>query len=220
MSQSSRNEPAVRVVKVGGSLLDEPRLAEVLRRWLVSQSPAVPVLVAGGGRLVDAVRQLDRTHRLGEERSHWLALRAMRVTASFLSDLLSESQLVERFDALIDRLYQRKLASDSHPIVFDCWQFLCEVEPHASGARLPQTWQATSDSVAARLAFVLRSSGLPLGELVLLKSTLPAPGSTLLDAVAADILDECFAGLAAALPRVRLVNLRSELFDERVWSAE
>ena len=46
----------IRVVKVGGSLLDLPQLPQKLRMWLAAQSPAHNVLVVGGGPLVEQVR--------------------------------------------------------------------------------------------------------------------------------------------------------------------
>ena len=72
------------VVKVGGSLFDHPRLGEGLRAYLNSLHPSEVLLVPGGGRLVDAVRELDRVHGLGEETSHWLAVRAMDVMGEVL----------------------------------------------------------------------------------------------------------------------------------------
>ena len=48
---------SMRIVKLGGSLLDLPRLAERLRAWLAGQPSATTVLVAGGGVLADSIRQ-------------------------------------------------------------------------------------------------------------------------------------------------------------------
>ena len=59
------------VVKVGGSLLDWPELNTRLNRFLASHSDRNLILVAGGGPVADVIRVLDRTHELGEEKSHW-----------------------------------------------------------------------------------------------------------------------------------------------------
>ncbi|VTR91824.1 Aspartate/glutamate/uridylate kinase OS=Pirellula staleyi (strain ATCC 27377 / DSM 6068 / ICPB 4128) GN=Psta_3593 PE=4 SV=1 [Gemmata massiliana] len=72
------------VVKVGGSLFDSPALGPALRTFIESLKPADVLLVPGGGPVADAVRELDRTHGLGEEASHWLALQALSVTKAFL----------------------------------------------------------------------------------------------------------------------------------------
>ncbi|MBX9791595.1 MAG: hypothetical protein K2Y37_21960 [Pirellulales bacterium] len=206
--------PPVRVIKVGGSLLDEPRLPVLLRDWLARQPIAGNVVLVGGGSLVDAIRQLDQIHQFGEERSHWLAVRAMRVTARLVRELLPSAEIVEQFESLVGRLDMRE---PPRPTIFDVWQFLREVEPYVAGDRLPRTWQATSDSIAARLACALARRGLPLAELVLLKSTLPPRDATLPDSTAAGIVDACFLQQAASMPRVRLVNLRSDSFDEQIW---
>src|SRR5262245_8668077 len=76
------------VVKVGGSLFDHQRLGPGLREYLDALAPAEVLLVPGGGAVVDAVRELDRVHGLGEEASHWLALRALGGTAAFLEQLV------------------------------------------------------------------------------------------------------------------------------------
>lgn len=85
------------VVKVGGSLFDLPNLRTRLRSWLVAEwnSGFGVVLVPGGGRTVDAVRELDRRHQLGEETLHWLALRALSLHAHFLASLLPFGRVIE-----------------------------------------------------------------------------------------------------------------------------
>src|SRR5205085_3363327 len=78
------------VVKVGGSLYDLPDLGPRLRHWLNGPDLAQTniLLVPGGGRSADVVREFDLVHHLGEEKSHWLALRALALNAHFLADLL------------------------------------------------------------------------------------------------------------------------------------
>ena len=78
-----------------------------------------------------------------------------------------------------------------------------------------QSWDVTSDSIAARIADLLGSD-----ELVLLKSSLPEPQvATLDEAAAAGFVDRCFPCYAAKLPLVRLVNLRDEDLSEIRWGA-
>ena len=67
----------------------------------------------------------------------------------------------------------------------------------------------TSDSIAARLAVRLGA-----GELVLLKSSLPAAGSTLPGAAETGYVDAYFPTAAAEVPRVRCVDLRADDFPE------
>ena len=93
--------PAPIVVKVGGSLFDLPGLGSRLVSWLETLPHSEVLLVAGGGVAADVVRQLDRCHGLGEETSHWLALRALSLTAHLLASLLQPHRpiaVVERLD--------------------------------------------------------------------------------------------------------------------------
>jgi hypothetical protein len=80
------------VVKVGGSLFDHPALGSELRAFVESLAPAEVLLVAGGGPVADAVRELDRVHGLGEEAAHWLALRALDVTAELMERMMRNEE--------------------------------------------------------------------------------------------------------------------------------
>src|SRR5438874_10088336 len=82
------------LVKVGGSLYDLPDLADRLRLLLGYMRNRSYVLVPGGGATVDAIRALDSRHNLGEESSHWLALRALTLNGHFLCQLLTNGQMV------------------------------------------------------------------------------------------------------------------------------
>jgi aspartokinase-like uncharacterized kinase len=71
------------VVKVGGSLFDHPCLLPGLRAWRAGIDGPV-LFVPGGGAMADVVREWDRVHRLGDETSHRLAIRAMAVMGGLL----------------------------------------------------------------------------------------------------------------------------------------
>ncbi len=74
----STNAPIV--CKLGGSLLDLPDLAERFAAVLGRLRPIRCVLVVGGGRVVDALRHYDAIHGWSAERSHAMAVRALRTT--------------------------------------------------------------------------------------------------------------------------------------------
>jgi aspartokinase-like uncharacterized kinase len=181
------------VVKVGGSLYDLPDLGLRLRAWLKTLSWPRVVLVPGGGATADVIRDFDHTHRLGEAVAHGLALRSLTLNAWFLSVLLD----VSVWDAAVAPVEEGVSILDPHAF--------CTAD--TSGG-LSACWEATSDSVAARVAVVLRAE-----ELVLLKSvTLPEPCDWR-EAGRLGLVDPLFAAiLAGGEPlslRVRAVNLRA-----------
>jgi aspartokinase-like uncharacterized kinase len=120
------------VAKVGGSLYDEPRLGPALRLW-AGEQPEPVLLVPGGGEFADAVRKLDRVHRLGEEAAHWLAIRSLDAAAVFL----------------------RQLVGGDHRIL-DPFAFFREHD------LTPHTWDVTTDSLALAAARHLNASKLVL----------------------------------------------------------
>lgn len=213
---------AVRVAKVGGSLLDFPSLPHVLRLWLEIEPPLATVLIAGGGTLADAIREVDARCGLGEETSHWRCIEALSETAKLLAGLLPEAKLeVEGLASLIRRLSsshvndeETKIVDDSPTvIVFDLANFLRHEEPQFP-APLPHTWAVTSDSLAARLAQLLAAQ-----ELVLFKSASGKSYRTPAEATEAEYVDAYFPQAAARVPLVRCVNLRHPKFEEIDWPA-
>ncbi len=188
------------VVKVGGSLYDVPDLGARLRHWLPAQLPMKRVLlVPGGGAVVDAIRHLDRVQGLGEEISHWLALRALSVNAQFLAALLPSARIVKDVGAW----------HGSETAILDVHAFALADEMRED--RLPHSWTVTSDSLAARVAVVHRAKTL-----VLLKSTTISADVDWGEAARLGWVDERFAEVlrnASADLEVRSVNWR-DLSDE------
>ncbi|MBI3462661.1 MAG: hypothetical protein HY000_06305 [Planctomycetes bacterium] len=195
----------IRVVKLGGSLLDLPGLRERLRSWLDLQTPAGTVLVVGGGSLADAIRTADRLHGLSAEAAHWLCIRAMSLNAHLMAELLPDAVLVQDIRSIRRACEQRRLA------ILDPWPFIHDEEPRLSRSPLPCSWDVTSDSVAARLAALLSAC-----ELVLLKSALPETGMDLLAAARAGYVDSYFRNAAAWLPAVRCFDLRTIGFPSAI----
>jgi aspartokinase-like uncharacterized kinase len=199
------NAPSVRVrvIKLGGSLLDWPELAERFEAWLSRQPSWSNVVVVGGGGLVDAIRAVDRAQRLDQMAVHWLSIWAMSITAQLAAQVLRGARLVHwPLDADV-------LSGDEGRIaVLDVAKFI-EQDQERSDDPLPGGWQVTSDSIAARVAAVLGAD-----ELVLLKSTLPE-GATLNELAASSYVDGFFQRAAITRP-LRLVNLRDGGFAQRV----
>jgi aspartokinase-like uncharacterized kinase len=212
--------PAIRVIKVGGSLLDMPDLPKQLRDWLANQSLAHNVLVAGGGQLVEQVRRWHRgqppaeTERLDEVTAHWICIDLMSVTARLLHAWLPDLKYTAEM-----RLLERRMQEPGGTL-FDVAKWLRSEEPTLPGTRLPCQWEVTSDSITARLAVALAAD-----ELVLLKSSWPKAhgpktegskeegpvkeGQSLVALAEEGYIDRMLPLLAPELPPLRMVNLRS-----------
>lgn len=169
------------IVKVGGSLFDLPDLGPRLRAWLVQLNAPRVLLVPGGGGVADAVRALDRTHHLGEETSHWLAIEAMSINARFLNVLLPEASVVAHIPTESMNLH-----------ILDALPFFRADDVRQD--HLPHNWQVTSDSLAVRVAMLAGTR-----QLILLKSV-DCQGGDWNDAIRAGIVDGYFADA------VRLAN--------------
>ncbi len=191
-----------RVVKIGGSLLDHPQLRERWRRWIEAQPEMLTLLVPGGGRSVDSIRQLDRLHDIGEVPAHWLCVRAMQLHAQLLAAMLPNVRLAARLARVIED------STTCRVYAIDPWDVLTREEPEALGERLPASWDVTSDSIAARIAHMSSAT-----ELVLLKSALP-PSKKVGEVASLGYVDACFPLFARGLPGIRCVDLRADDLSE------
>ena len=189
----------IRVVKVGGSLFDLADLSDRLRRWLKQQSPAHHVLVAGGGALVEKVREWNKNEPIDDVAAHWMCIDLMTVTAHLLHARLPEVALVEDDLLLCQRVGFRDCT------IFGPAAWMRHSESSLPGITLPANWEVSSDSIAARLAIVLHAD-----EFVLLKSVLPADeiGNDMNALVGAGYVDPMMAQFAKELPPVRIVDFR------------
>ena len=185
------------VVKVGGSLYDYPALRTNLKRFLEELVPAQIALFPGGGQAADMVRQLDSCHELGEETSHWLAVRSLSLSAYFLAQLLAPRASV------VETLGQcHGVWAAGRTAVIDPERF-ARADARRKDA-LPRTWQVTSDSLALQLVRRWRAS-----RLILLKSTSAPAGWP--EIAASEIVDPWFERLLADVRGtmdVSIVNLR------------
>lgn len=186
------------VFKLGGSLLERPGLAALLRAILAQRENSGALLVVGGGRTADLVRDWDRNHTLGDEVAHWLALDAMRLNEQLVQILLPEARPVRSAQQVAAALADRAPAL----LCADCFVRWGESAGYPS---LPRSWKTTSDSIAAWTAELLTAS-----ELVLIKSvSLPASLSPD-EAAAEQLVDPVFPAIAKRLPRISWVNGRAD----------
>ena len=185
-----------------------PQWPQCLRAWLDRQAPADTVLVVGGGMLVEAIRAAHALHPLPESAAHWLCIRAMALQADMMLTYLPEAERLVSVACLCDRKQDETPAR--RLTVLDPWHFLHEEEPRLTAHPLPESWDVTSDSIAARLAELTKAD-----ELVLLKSALPRH-KTFTVLTQSSYVDRFFPEAAGKLPRVRLVNLRDHSCQELV----
>jgi 5-(aminomethyl)-3-furanmethanol phosphate kinase len=186
----------VRVIKLGGSLLEFDGLVSAWTLWLSEQPPAANVVIVGGGKLVDALRDLDQANSLGDEAAHWLSVRAMGYTAANVASILPNVELVSRMDELD--------LTSACTTILDVWQFLFE-DDRFTASPLPCSWQVTSDSIAARVA-----ERLGARELVLLKSTSPPEFASMSGLAEQKFVDAYFPQAVPEGLSIRSVNLRDE----------
>jgi 5-(aminomethyl)-3-furanmethanol phosphate kinase len=196
------------VIKVGGSLFDWPllprRLTEMIDARQAADREERLVLIAGGGPTANVVRELDRVHGLGDRSAHRLALHAMDFTAIILAELLPGTVPVQSQDNL------RAVAAAGSIPVLAPRLILDEIERSGQDG-LSESWDVTSDTIAAWMALHLGAD-----RLVLLKSAPLPPGTTRLEAARLGLVDPMLPIVAGPLPWVEYLNLREQASQPRL----
>jgi hypothetical protein len=123
------------ILKFGGSLLSRPNWPAELRDLLAILVRPTTVVV-GGGRLVDALRELDATSPRPAALMHRLAIDCMGITARLVASAAGLP-----LAAVPTR--------DSQPVVLDALGWLGSA---GRADRLPVGWHVTSDSIAGSVA--------------------------------------------------------------------
>jgi aspartokinase-like uncharacterized kinase len=167
------------IVKIGGSLLGSPELAQ----WLdiiARHGDGKVVIVPGGGLFADAVREAQQASHVSDAVAHELALLAMDQFGLLLAGMNP---------ALVTARSELEIAERGWQHRGIIWLPSAMVLADAS---IPQTWQVTSDSLSAWLAAKLGAK-----QLVLVKSVTFATADvqTLIDN---EVLDAQFAAFAAS----------------------
>ncbi len=213
--------PLVRVVKLGGSLFELSDLRQRFHTWLSAQPPAVNLVIAGGGELVEAVRRIDGVHSLNAALAHWMCVDLMGISAKMVSEILQVQTLIAEpteFAKFLELHRSNvKLAASGvailHPTAYYARQSAVATDT------LPESWSCTSDSIAAWLANHIKAT-----ELVLLKSTACDTAPWIIGASSLvtpeqlqelsqrGVVDDDFPHFARNLTTIRLVNLRDPSF--------
>ena len=185
------------VIKIGGSLLDLPDLPQRLVNLIRQQPACRPLFIAGGGTAADCVRDWHRTFALAESASHNLAMRSMSLTARLLEQIVPGGRCVTSASAAFACWTQGEW-----PILdVHAWWNSCE--SHRLG--IPESWDVTSDSLAAWLACQWSAE-----ELWLCKSTDDPADLDWQSTSQRGLVDAYFPRVARNVKRVRWCNLRRD----------
>lgn len=191
------------VVKIGGSLNNDP----VLTQWLelLAQLGGGRVtLVCGGGGFADEVRRAQGHWHFGDLQAHNMAVLAMAQSAYLAHGLRPDLRMATNKTELHEVLHS------GHAAVWLPFDWLRD-QPGAN-----TSWELSSDSIALDLARQLNAE-----RLVVVKSCAIDPAASLADLSASGVLDSRFAGIAAgaAFPidvmhRAELARMRALLLGD------
>jgi 5-(aminomethyl)-3-furanmethanol phosphate kinase len=189
------------VVKLGGSLTEDPLLPQWLE-LLAQLGGGRVTVVCGGGRLADNVRRLQSRWAFDDLAAHNMAVLAMAQTAYQLNAMNPALQLVAR-KADIRRLLRKGRTALWLPL---------ELQSDLEGPRT--NWGATSDTIALDLARSLNAE-----RLVVVKSCAIDARHSLVQLGEGGVIDRQFAARASGadfaievidktdLPRMRAMLL-------------
>jgi aspartokinase-like uncharacterized kinase len=134
------------VIKVGGNLAEDPatlktlcnRLSEIAKKYSI-------VVVPGGGKLADVVREFDQRYALSADISHRMAILGMDQFGLFLSQIIPNSCATYLLSDTV-QLSEIKVVP-----IFLPSRLMFREDP------LEPSWNVTSDSIAAYVANRLKA---------------------------------------------------------------
>jgi len=138
------------VLKVGGSLAENPkRLTRLCRELSALSEEHRIVIVPGGGEFADAVRRFDEIYGLSDAAAHKMAVLAMDQYGLFLSNITRESYVSYALEEI------RNPKKDKVPIFLPS-KLMFRADP------LENSWDVTSDAIAAHVAGLVHAEKLVL----------------------------------------------------------
>ena len=162
------------VIKLGGSLSDDDRLANWLS-MLVQTGVGRVVIVPGGGPYANVVREQQRRWKFSDEHAHRMAVLAMDQFAIQLQGMNTELLLVSTPSEILQVLAKNRVA---------IW---LPSKMILSAPEIAANWDITADSLAAWLARTLSAD-----QLILVKSCDIPVGATVEELVQRGIVDSGF----------------------------
>ncbi len=139
------------MIKIGGSLSETPAALKVLGAELGRMAKRCSIVVVpGGGKFADGVRELDAKFNLSASVTHKMAILAMDQYGLLLSNLFKECEVCDSL-----RL-ARQIARSGKLPVFLPSRLMLDKDP------FQPSWDVTSDSIAAYIAILLLAKRLIL----------------------------------------------------------
>jgi aspartokinase-like uncharacterized kinase len=175
------------VIKLGGSLAGSP----LLRSWLdtIAGGGGRLVLVPGGGGFADTVRQMQDRWGFGDRPAHHMAVLAMEQYGLMLGGLQPELRPADSRTGIRYALRQGHV-----PVWLPGRMVIGRPE-------IPESWDMTSDSLAAWLAARLGADGV-----VLVKSVAVEEGSSVEELARRGVVDPLLPRFVRDVPACRCID--------------
>lgn len=176
------------VIKLGGSLSNDPRLRSCLSS--IADFGDV-IVVPGGGPYANAVRAQQARWKFPDEQAHHMAVLAMDQFALQLYGIEPRLTLVNSNNEIhLARTEQRSVIWLPSEMVL-------------SDASIANSWDITSDSLAAWLARMICAK-----QLILVKSCTIPSSATTADLIDSGVLDRGFAQMSLhSAQRIRVISI-------------
>ena len=170
------------VVKLGGSLQENALLDDCLGAVGRRRAGSV-VVVPGGGRFADQVRDVQARWDIDDRAAHAMAILAMAQSGFLLASLAPAMRLAAGPDEI------RRALDEGRSVIWSALNLL------DNPAGIEPGWATTSDSLALWLATTLEPSGV-----VIVKSCAIAPHLSWEALSERGIVDRAFPAYAARVP--------------------
>ena len=172
------------VVKLGGSLLSRVDWPLHLSRWLESHRDEQILLMVGGGKVIDAIREIDARASLPVDQVHWRCVQLLDATFDIVRWTMPDLKTLDQpsnWEPFVDEPKLRgvwliRVAAYYVPDVSrDANRAEPETpknEPRRIRSRLPHDWRTTTDAIAVAMA-----ADAAADRVTLLKSCDPGPNA-------------------------------------------
>jgi aspartokinase-like uncharacterized kinase len=178
------------VVKLGGSLSQSDTLIKCLNSVEQNYADKAVVIVPGGGAFANQVRLAQHRWQFDDKTAHRMAILAMQQMALLIKGLKGDFSIASSVTDIRKQLQQQEIVIWSPDIV------------ELDNAAIKESWDITSDSLAAWLAKELSAS-----ELILVKSAIIDANLSLQQLAIQDMIDQGFCDFVKqATFKIKVIN--------------